>query len=65
VSDHAIYTDAALTTLASTSHVELVSEVAGELRLKVYNNIAWTSIMKFYIVETTTGGIKGTKIINI
>jgi hypothetical protein len=65
VADHKIYTDAALTTLASTSHVELVSEVADELRLKVYNQNAWNSIMKFYIVETTRGGKTGTKIINI
>lgn len=60
-----IYTDAALTTLASTSQVELVEEVSGQFRIKVYNQNAWTSVMKYYIKETTLGLISATKIINI
>jgi hypothetical protein len=60
-----IYTDAALTTLAGTSNVELVEDFTGQFRLKVYNNVAWTSFMKFYIQETTIGLVSATKIINI
>ena len=44
-----IYTDAALTTLADSTNVELVEDVAGEFRLKIYKNAPWTSIMTFYI----------------
>ena len=44
-----IYTDAALTSLADTTNVELVEDVAGEFRLKIYKNAPWTSILTFYI----------------
>ena len=51
--------------MADTTNVELVEDVPGELRLKIYKNAPWTSVMTFYISETTNGGITATKIINI
>ena len=61
-----LYQDAAMTTeYTDTTLVELEINLSNEIRLKVYNDQAWTSILIVYLGETTIGGVKASKEIQI
>ena len=53
------------TEYTDTTLVELEINLSNEIRLKVYNDQAWTSILIVYLGETTIGGVKASKEIQI
>ena len=53
------------TEYTDTTLVELEINLSNEIRLKVYNDQAWTSILTVYVGETTIGGAKESKKVKI
>ena len=53
------------TEYTDTTLVELEIDRSSQIRLKVYNDKAWTSILTVYVGETTTGGVSASKKVQI